>query len=398
MHDYIVIGGGIVGVSTALELTRRRPGTSVVLIEKEAALAQHQTGRNSGVIHAGVYYAPGSLKARYCRMGRDETVAFCERHGVRHRITGKLLVATSDLEVARARTLLDRCRDNSIVHEWLDASELARREPHVAGKAAIFVPSTGIVDYVGMTLKMAELLRQAGGEIVLGEDALGLREEPGLVTVETGSGTRRTRRLIVCAGLQSDRLARMMGLSRDVRIIPFRGEYFRLGDRWNGKFNHLVYPIPDPALPFLGVHLTNTVDGTVTVGPNAVLGLAREGYAKFAVDARDAAEMLGFSGFWRAMVANLRPGILEFANSVSRRRYLELCRRYCPALELDDLQPHPTGIRAQAVHADGRMEHDFLVLNSARTIHVCNAPSPAATSALPIGRKIVEIADERLAA
>lgn len=396
MYDYIVIGGGIVGVATALKLTERWVGASVLLLEKERALAGHQTGRNSGVIHAGVYYLPGSLKATYCKAGRHETIQFCERHSVRHEIVGKLLVATNDGEVARAKGLMERCRENGIEHEWLDESEVRQREPHVVGKAAVYVPATGIVDYVGMTRRMAELFHVAGGEVALGEEVVGLREEPTRVTVETTAGVRIGRRVIVCAGLQSDRLAHMLGLGRDVRIIPFRGEYFRLRDAWNARFTHLIYPIPDPRLPFLGVHLTKMIDGTVTVGPNAVVGLAREGYRKFQVNARDTREIFGFRGFWLAMAPHLRSGLTELLNSASRRRYLQVCRKYCPSLEIEDLEPHPTGIRAQAVWADGRMEHDFLILSSARTVHVCNAPSPAATSAFPIARRIVAEAAERL--
>lgn len=398
MYDYIVIGGGIVGVATAMTLTESRPGISVLLVEKERVLAAHQTGRNSGVIHAGVYYQPGSLKATYCKAGRDETIQFCERHGVRYQVVGKLLVATNDSEVVRARSLMGRCRDNGIGHEWLDERELGRREPYVHGKGAIFVPATGIVDYVGMTRRMAELFRVAGGELAFGEEVVGLREESTHVTVETTAGQRAGRRAIVCAGLQSDRLARLLGLGRDIRIVPFRGEYFRLRDMWNGRFTHLIYPIPDARLPFLGVHVTKMIDGTVTVGPNAVVGFAREGYRKFQVDARDAREILGFAGFWRAMAPHVRSGMREMLNSASRRRYLQVCRKYCPALEIEDLEAHPTGIRAQAVWADGRMEHDFLILSSARTVHVCNAPSPAATSAFPIARRIVHEAARRLGA
>ncbi|MEI6719190.1 MAG: L-2-hydroxyglutarate oxidase [Betaproteobacteria bacterium] len=396
MFDYVVIGGGIVGVATAWTVAARNPGASIVLLEKERALATHQTGRNSGVIHAGVYYEPGSLKAKLCKEGRAETVAFCERHGVPYHITGKLLVATDAIEVTRARALSDRCRTNGIDHEWLDGAELERREPFVAGLAAILVPSTGIADYAAMTRKMAELLRVAGGEIRLGEEVVGLREEAGCVVVETADTNYRTRRLIVCGGLQSDRLAHRLGLGREVRIVPFRGEYFRLRKVWSDRFRHLIYPIPDPSLPFLGVHLTKMVDGSVTVGPNAVLGFSREGYAKFAVDRRDLTDTLSFPGFWKAMVPHLRSGVAELLNSASRRRYVRLCQRYCPTLAVEDLETHPAGIRAQAVWMNGRMEHDFLLLNSRRTVHVCNAPSPAATSALPIARHIVDEADKRL--
>jgi L-2-hydroxyglutarate oxidase len=398
MYDHLVIGGGIVGVATAMTLAQRHSGASIALIEKERSLAVHQTGRNSGVIHAGVYYAPGSLKASLCKAGRAETIAFCQRYGVRFEVTGKLLVATDDAELARARALGERCRANEIEHEWLSADELARREPHIAGKAAILVPATGIVDYVGMTHRMADLFRRAGGEVRLGEEVTDLHEERDRVVIETRTGRHHARWLIVCAGLQSDRLAHRMGVGHDVRIVPFRGEYFRLRDVWSQRIKHLIYPIPDPELPFLGVHLTRMIDGSVTVGPNAVLGFARERYGKFAVAAGDLRDIVGFAGFWKAMRPHLRSGAAEFYSSISRRRYLRLCRKYCPGLAMDDLEPHAAGIRAQAIWADGRMEHDFLILNTARSVHVCNAPSPAATSALPIARRIVEEAAARLAA
>ncbi len=397
MYDCIVIGGGIVGVATARELKRREPGAAVLLIEKERSFAFHQTGRNSGVIHAGVYYAPGSLKAKFCKQGRDETIAFCKEQGVPYKVPGKLLVATNALEVERARALSARCHDNGIAHEWLDTHALARLEPYVMGRAAIHVPGTGIVDYVDMTAKLAEQFRAAGGDVALDEEVVELAESATDVKVDTTSGTRHARRVIACAGLQSDRLAHRLGLGQSVRIVPFRGEYFRLRDEWNDRFNHLIYPIPDPELPFLGVHVTKMIDGSVTVGPNAVLGLAREGYRRFAFSARDARDVLAFRGFWTAMRPHLRSGLAELANSAFRSRYLQLCRKYCPTLELEDLEPHPTGIRAQAVWADGRMEHDFLILSSSRTVHVCNAPSPAATSAFPIARRIVDEASQRLA-
>jgi L-2-hydroxyglutarate oxidase len=398
MYDYVVVGGGIVGVATVFILAQRHPGASIALIEKEASLAAHQSGHNSGVIHAGVYYAPGSLKAKLCKEGREETIAFCERYGVRHRVTGKLLVATTDLEVSRAQALCDRCQANGIEHEWLDASQLAGREPLVAGRGAIYVPTTGIADYVGMTRQMAELFRQSGGEIRLNEEVVNLTEEPNQVVVETRCGRYVARRLIACAGIQADRLARLMGLGSGIRIVPFRGEYFRLRDSWRGRFQHLIYPIPDPELPFLGVHITLLIDGSVTVGPNAVLGFAREGYAKFAVNGRDFLDVLAFPGFWKAMRPHWRSGAAELLNSAFRRLYLRLCRKYCPSLQLADLEPYPAGIRAQAISSDGRFEHDFVILNSRRAMHVCNAPSPAATSAIPIARYIADAAAARLEA
>jgi L-2-hydroxyglutarate oxidase len=398
MYDYLIVGGGIVGVATALTLLQRHPGASIALVEKEAALAVHQSGHNSGVIHAGVYYAPGSLKARLCKEGRAETIAFCARHAVRYRVTGKLLVATSALEVQRAQALRKRCQANGIRQEWLDAAQLASREPHVAGLGAIHVPMTGIADYVAMTHRMAELFRELGGEVRLGEEVVHLSEEANQVSIETRSGRHLARRLIVCAGIQADRLARIMGLGGDIRMVPFRGEYFRLGDSWRDRFRHLIYPIPDPELPFLGIHITLMIDGSVTVGPNAVVGFAREGYRKFAVNGRDLLDVVGYSGFWKAMRPHWRSAASELLNSASRRLFLQLCRRYCPSLQLGDLEPHPAGIRAQAIWSDGRLEHDFVILNSRRSVHVCNAPSPAATSAIPIARHIADAAAERMSA
>jgi L-2-hydroxyglutarate oxidase len=394
MRDVLVIGGGIVGLATAREVTRRMPGARVVVIEKEPSVARHQTGRNSGVIHAGVYYAPGSLKARFCRAGVDATLEFARLHQIPVEQCGKLLVATSPVELERMAALEERCRLNDMPVERLDAVALREREPNVAGLGALFVPTTGIVDYGAVCRAMAREVEAAGGEVVLGEAVRAIREGADRVTVETGARTLEARFLVACAGLQADRVARMAGLAPDFAIVPFRGEYYRLAPRHDRIVRHLIYPIPDPDLPFLGVHLTRMIDGYVTVGPNAVLGRAREGYGKGDLSLRDMAEMARFPGFWRVMRANLASGAAEMRNSLSRRRYLELCRRYAPGLELEDLLPHPAGIRAQAVMCDGTLAHDFLVRTTKRMLHVCNAPSPAATSAMPIARHLVDLARE----
>jgi L-2-hydroxyglutarate oxidase len=392
--DYAVIGGGIVGVSTAMHLLGRRPGRSLVLLEKEADLARHQTGRNSGVIHAGVYYAPGSLKARFSKEGAEATIRFAREHGVPFERCGKLLVATSEVELQRMDALEERCRRNEITVERLDAAELRRREPHVTGLAALFVPATGIVDYGLLTRRMAEVVRRRGGEIRTGTPVTDIREEQGGVTVASGRESFRARVLVACAGLMADRLARLCGVGADFRIVPFRGEYYRLPPDKDDIVKHLIYPIPDPSLPFLGVHLTRMIGGFVTVGPNAVLSLKREGYTRFAFDLRDTVEALAFPGTWNVLREHGRSGLEEFRNSLSRRRYLELCRKYCPELTVDDLRPHPSGVRAQAVLRDGTLVHDFLIRRTARTIHVCNAPSPAATSAIPIGRHVAGQAEQ----
>jgi L-2-hydroxyglutarate oxidase len=390
VHDFLVIGGGIVGLATAMELLAARPDASLLLLEKEAGVARHQTGHNSGVIHAGIYYAPGSLKAELCRRGAAATKAFCTEHQIPFEVCGKLLVATNELELSRMAGLETRAAENGIAVERLDAAELKAREPHIAGLGALLVTSTGIVDYKLVCGKMLEVIRQRGGTVKLGHEVTAIRETGNHVEVVAGGEAFLGRQLIVCGGLQSDRLARLAGLDATHQIVPFRGEYFRLPQQRNGIVKHLIYPIPDPDLPFLGIHLTRMIDGGVTVGPNAVLGFAREGYRKSAVDFRDVASFLGFPGFWKVMRQHWRSGLTEWRNSLDRRGYLAECRKYCPELTLDDLIPEPAGIRAQAVTAAGALVHDFLFMTSPRMLHVCNAPSPAATSAIPIGQMIVE--------
>jgi L-2-hydroxyglutarate oxidase len=388
IHDFCVVGGGIVGLATAMELLRRHPGASLVLIEKEGRLAAHQTSHNSGVIHAGIYYAPGSFKAQLCRRGAVATKEFCTRHGIPFETCGKLLVATTPLEAERMGALHQRSVENGVEVEMLDEAELRRREPNIAGLGAIYVPSTGIVSYARVCETMAQMITKAGGEIALDAAVDRIAEAPDAVTIGAREREWRARRLAVCGGLQSDRLARLAGLDVDFQIIPFRGEYFRLPPSRNRIVNSLIYPIPDPALPFLGVHLTRMIDGSVTVGPNAVLGFAREGYPKFSVSADDMAELVTFPGFWKLIAGQWRIGLVEIRNSLSRRGYLELCRKYCPDLTLEDLLPMEAGIRAQAVTRAGALVHDFLFAETPRMVHVCNAPSPAATSAIPIGEII----------
>lgn len=394
--NYCVIGGGIVGLATARALLERRPGARLVVLEKETWLAPHQTGHNSGVIHSGIYYAPGSLKAELCRDGADATKAFCRAHDIPFKTCGKLIVATDALELERMDALYRRSIENTVEVERIDRERLAAMEPDISGLGALLVRATGIVDYARVCEAMAADIRAAGGEIRLQAEVTGLREGDGEVTVAvSGQDTLHAHNLVVCSGVQADRLARMAGLAPDFRIVPFRGEYFRLAKRWEGRLRHLIYPVPDPDLPFLGIHLTNMIDGSITVGPNAMLGMAREGYDRFAVNLRDMGDALLFPGFWKLLAANLRPGLEELRNSLFRRRYLAQCRKYCPTLELDDLEPIEAGIRAQAVGRDGSLIHDFLFLDTPRAVFVCNAPSPAATSALPIGAHIAQRLLER---
>ena len=389
--SYCIIGGGIVGLATARALMARAPGAKIVVLEKETELARHQTGHNSGVIHAGIYYAPGSLKARLCRAGEAATKDFCRQKDIRFETCGKLIVATDGREMERLAGLEVRARENGIDYEPVSAERLQALEPNVAGLGALLIKPTGIVDYRAVCEAMAQELREGGAQIWRGARVDAIKEHGQGVTVTLLEGTTVTAgKLIACAGLQSDRLARVAGLEVRHKIVPFRGEYFTLPAEKSDIVRHLIYPVPDPELPFLGIHLTRMIDGSVTVGPNAVLGFSREGYKKGSVDFRDVRDLVGHKGFWRMARANLGSGLSEMANSLDRRGYLALCRKYCPSLTLADLGAPGAGIRAQAVMDDGTLVQDFLFLESERMVHVCNAPSPAATSAMPIGEMVVE--------
>ena len=387
-YDVCIIGGGIVGLATARAILLQRPATRLLLLEKEDRLAAHQTGRNSGVIHSGIYYAPDSLKARLCQEGAIATMAFCQARTIPYEICGKLLVATNSAELERMTALHQRSLANGISVEVLDADQLAAAEPHVRGVAALRVASTGIVDYAKICGALAKEIAELGAHVMLRHPVNAIEESGCGVRLRVGSVNIDCSYLVACAGLQSDRLARLAGLDPDIHIVPFKGEYFRLPASRAKLINHLIYPIPDPALPFLGIHITRMIDGSVTVGPNAVLALRREGYAKVALNLRDAADTLAFPGFWRAIAKHGRAVGAEVTNSLSRRRYLQACQKFCPSLTLDDLQPHPSGIRAQAVQQDGTMVHDFVFAQTDHMLHVLNAPSPAATAALPIGEMI----------
>ncbi len=378
------------GVSTAWQLQRIFPDKRILLVEKEQKLAAHQTGHNSGVIHAGVYYQPGSLKADFCKRGADQTIAFCQEHGLPFEQCGKLLVATDQVEYDRMAALEQRCRQNGIETRRLTETELRRREPAIIGKGALFVAATGITDYPKIADKMAGLFRKLGGEVRLGSEVEAIEEHPDQIEIHLAAETVATQYLLACGGLMADRLARMMEIDIDFRIIPFRGEYYQLPAHHNGIVNHLIYPIPDPELPFLGVHLTRMIDGSVTVGPNAVLGWKREGYANINFNLRDVREMFAFPGFWKVIRSNFRSGLEEMRDSIFVSGYLKRVQKYCPQLTLSDLQPYPAGIRAQAVKSDGSLVHDFLFAESPRSLHVCNAPSPAATSAIPIGEYLCQ--------
>ena len=402
MYDYVIVGGVIVGVATAWQLKKRQPDRSVLLLEKESQLASHQTGHNSCVIHAGVYYAPGSLKAKLCKAGAAATIQFCEENDIPYEQCGKLLVATNELEHERMLALFERSKENGLDVELIDADELRRREPNVKGIGAILVKTTGIVDYVRICTRMAEQFQEMGGELRFDTCVTDLSESADSIVITTADGDAiEMQFLITCAGLMADRVTSMLAIDIDFQIIPFRGEYYRLPASKNNIVKHLIYPIPDPDLPFLGVHLTRMIDGSVTVGPNAVQGWKREGYGRINISVRDVSDMLRFPGFWKVALGNLKTGIAETWDSFWKPGYLKRVQKYCPSIQMQDLEPYPAGIRAQAVLRDGTLVHDFLFAQSRRSLHVCNAPSPAATSAIPIGEYIcdkVAVAQNRVSA
>ncbi|MEV8534910.1 L-2-hydroxyglutarate oxidase [Streptomyces sp. NPDC051211] len=382
--DVLVIGGGIVGLSTAHALSRLAPGTRVVVLEKEPGPARHQTGRNSGVIHSGIYYRPGSLKARFAVRGAAEMVKFCAEHGIPHEVTGKLIVATERAELPRLHALVQRGRENGIPVRELGPAQIAEYEPEVRGLAAIHVGTTGIVDYGRVAEQLAEA---SGAQVLYGERVELISRRPSAVAVRTATGlVVRARALVNCAGLQCDRVARLAGDDPGMRIIPFRGEYYDLARPW--LVRGLVYPVPDPAFPFLGVHLTRGIGGGVHVGPNAVPALAREGYRWSVVRPRDLAGELAWPGTWAIARRHWRYGAGEIHRSLSKRAFTEAVRRLLPGVAEADLRPAGAGVRAQAVLRDGTLVDDFLIREAPRTVHVLNAPSPAATAALPIGREI----------
>ncbi|MFJ7018032.1 L-2-hydroxyglutarate oxidase [Streptomyces sp. NPDC101117] len=383
--DVLVVGGGIVGLATAYAVTRAAPGTRVTVLEKEPGPARHQTGRNSGVIHSGVYYRPGSLKARYAVGGAAEMVKFCAEYGVAHAVTGKLIVATGREELPRLHALAQRGRENGIAVRELGAAQIAEYEPEVEGLAALHVPTTGVCDFAGVARRLAEA---SGAEIRYGARVERVERRPSLgVAVRTTRGdVVRGRVLVNCAGLHCDEVARLTGDDPEARIVPFRGEYYTL--KRPELVRGLVYPVPDPAFPFLGVHLTRGIDDGVHIGPNAVPALAREGYRWGVVRPREVGTTLAWPGAWRMARRHWRYGAGELHRSLSKAAFTDAVRRLLPAVEAGDLVPAAAGVRAQAVLRDGSLVDDFLIREGPRAVHVLNAPSPAATASLPIGREV----------
>jgi len=398
-YDVAVVGGGIVGCATALALCVAHPGLKLVLLEKEGRLAAHQTGHNSGVIHAGLYYRPGSLKAQNCIAGREALYALCAEHGIPYECCGKVVVAVDDRELPALDELERRGRANGLTGlERLDAAQVRSREPQAAALAGLFVPQTGIVDYARVTETLAELVRRHGGMIRLGTEVRAGRLAADGLTLFTSVGEVRTRFLVNCAGLHCDRVARACGVEPGVRIVPFRGEYYQVRAERRDLVRHLLYPVPDPTLPFLGVHFTRMIDGTLEAGPNAVLAWKREGYRWNDISAADLADTLAFPGFWRLAGRFWRTGLAEYRRSFSRRTFVASLQRLVPAVTAADVTRGGAGVRAQAVDRDGRLVDDFRIVTGERMVHVLNAPSPAATASLSIGKIIATEVDKLLTA
>ena len=392
-HNVIIIGGGVVGLGVALEITRRFPHLRLLLLEKEDRVARHQSGHNSGVIHSGVYYKPGSMKARLCVSGAAAMIEFCREHEVAHEVCGKVIVAIDTDELPRLEELHRRGQANGLVGlRMIGPEELREIEPHSTGMKALVVPSTGITDYAKVSEKYADLISARGGTVLTSAAATGIRRGTSEIVVETSRGAFSTTALINCAGLQSDRVSRMAGDEPGVMIVPFRGEYYDLVPERAGLVRALIYPVPDPRFPFLGVHFTRRITGKVDAGPNAVFALAREGYRHRDISLRDLISSLAFPGFWRMARRNWRNGFDEFRRSLSKPLFVRALQRLLPEVSEKDLVPGGSGVRAQALKPDGTLVDDFQFLPSGKVLHVLNVPSPAATASLAIGRTIVDTA------
>jgi L-2-hydroxyglutarate oxidase len=387
--DLAIVGGGIVGLATAYRYQQRFPGRRVVVLEKEPEVGRHQTGHNSGVLHSGIYYRPGSLKATNCRLGKQAMQEFCAEHQVPFDICGKVIVATSEAELPRLETIFHRGQQNGVRCEMIDARRLSELEPHAAGLQAIYVPETGIVDFQQVCGKLAEVIERAGGAVWLKSPLCSFHLENGIAALSTPRAVLHARQVVNCTGLQSDRVARTLGHPPTSPIVPFRGEYYLLKPSAYHLCRNLIYPVPDPAFPFLGVHFTRMIDGSVECGPNAVLALAREGYHKFAFNVRDVWQSLSYPGFWRLAGRHWRMGLGEIWRSFSRAAFVRALQRLVPGILAEHLMPAEPGIRAQVLHPDGLLEDDFLIRTSPQVTHVLNAPSPAATASLQIAQTVV---------
>jgi len=393
--DLAIVGGGIVGLATALALGEAHPRLRLLLLEKEDRIATHQTGHNSGVIHSGIYYKPGSLKARTCVEGARRMKQFCDTHGIKWEGCGKVIVATDEAELPRLQTIYERGQANGLAGlKMLSAEEVREFEPNCRAVRAIHVPETGIVDYVQVAGKMAELIQQRGGRILTGAEVHAIRRQGAGLVLESAQGPVETRYLVNCGGLHSDRVAGLTGVTPEVRIIPFRGEYYMIRAERRSIVRGLIYPVPDPEFPFLGVHFTRTIHGDVEAGPNAVLAFAREGYTLGTVRPADLGATLGYSGFWHMARKYWRVGAFEMYRSASKAAFVRSLQKLVPDIQASDLEPGGAGVRAQAVAPDGSLVDDFKISVTPGAVHVVNAPSPAATASLAIGRHVAGVAAE----
>lgn len=396
-YDVIIIGGGIIGFSTAMQLLERDKDLNVLVLEKEAGPAQHQTGHNSGVIHAGVYYKPGSLKAQFCLEGCRDSKEFCEKYNIPFYVPGKLIVAADTTELERMENLIERCLQNGLTVTKLTAAETAVRQPGIHSVGSFLVKESGIVNWKTVCETYAKLFSDAGGSIHYNSDVVSIEEKENSVRLKTKAGEEYTSNyLVTCSGLHSDRLVKLSGLNPDFKIIPFRGEYYQLSKAYNHYFNHLIYPVADPRLPFLGVHFTPQTSGITTVGPNAVLAFSREAYRWGQMNWKDFCEIVSFPPVWKLVANYFKVSCSEVYGSLSKRHYLKSIHKYFPTIKLEDITRYPAGVRAQAINNKGQFIEDFLFMESDRILHTCNAPSPGATSSLPIGKYIVNKFFEKL--
>lgn len=388
MYDFAIVGGGIVGLSTGMALGQRYPNARIVVLEKESQWAYHQTGNNSGVIHSGIYYKPGSFKARFCRDGSRSMVEFCQQHGIAHDVCGKVIVATDENELPRLENLYKRGLENGLAVKKISTEEVKEIEPHVSCLAGIRVSTTGIVNYKQVCLKYAELIEAQGGELRLNTKVEKIVDTRNSQVLETNQGKFEARFVINCAGLHSDRVAKLGQVDPQAKIVPFRGEYYELTPEKRYLVKTLIYPVPNPDFPFLGVHFTRMIDGSVHAGPNAVLSLKREGYKKTDFDLRDFAEVMTYPGFWKLAAKHADEGIQEIIRSFSKAAFVRSLQKLIPEVRSEDLVPTHAGVRAQALMSDGKLVDDFLIVKGPHSVNVCNAPSPAATSSLEIGKAI----------
>jgi L-2-hydroxyglutarate oxidase len=390
VYDFAIVGGGIVGLATAMTLSQRCPAAQILLLEKEEGISMHQSGRNSGVIHSGIYYKPSGYKAMFARAGASSMVQFCRQNGIPHEVCGKVIVATQEKDLAGLESLFQRGQQNGLPVRKISAKEVNEIEPHVRCLAGIHVPTTGITDYRQVSQKYLELFQQHGGEAKFGSEVRHITNRGGTHLIETTTGEYEARFLVSCAGLHSDRVASLAGANPGAKIIPFRGEYYELTASKHHLVKTLIYPVPNPDFPFLGVHFTRMIDGAVHAGPNAVLAFKREGYKKADFNLRDFCEIVSFGGFWKLARKNLGEGMKELYRSFSKAAFMRSLQRLIPEIQPADLVPCKAGVRAQALLSDGNLVDDFLIIRGRNALHVCNAPSPAATASLEIARAIVK--------